>query len=87
MDDNLYDRPTDDAPPSEEHGDQPQESGSPSLLNKESWPDAKPGMTKTFKCLKVMENEIEIVASEEEGEPGEADAAQAPMPEEISMMA
>ena len=63
---NLYDRPAeDDAPPPEEHDQQGQ--GTPVLVNKEAWPEAKPGETRMFRVMKVMEKEIEGVFEEGEG--------------------
>jgi hypothetical protein len=78
MDDNLYDRPKEDeAPPTEEREQQGQ--GTPVLVNKEAWPDAKPGETRMFRVMKVMEQEIEGVF--EEGEGGEKEMP----PEEPAM--
>jgi hypothetical protein len=71
---NLYDKPEDKTPAtSEKEEESPKEqAGNPALINLEVWPDAKPGEVKTFRCLKVMEKEIEVVAEDDEqGEPSE----------------
>ena len=68
MDDNMFDRPQDDAPSAgdQEGGEEQsqEQSGQPQLINLEVWPDAKPGETKMFKCVKRMDKEIEVVAIE-----------------------
>jgi hypothetical protein len=78
MDDesNPYDRPPEDAMPEEgQEGDMPPHeeggSGTPALINLEVWPDAQPGAVKTFKCVKRMEKEIELVPVEEGEEHGD----------------
>jgi hypothetical protein len=66
---NLYDAPVEESPPPEQDGDEQtpsQGQGEPALLNREVWPDAQPGEVRTFRCLKVMDREIEVMAEDKE---------------------
>lgn len=80
---NLYDAPPEE-PTSNQDSEQPKEEQAGQLVNREVWPDAKPGESKTFRCLKVMDKELELVAEDGEEQGEEAP----PMPEggEDSMM-
>lgn len=82
---NYYDAPEDnDAPAHESEGSPEQEQGTPVLLNREAWPEAKPGETRTFRCVRVMEKEIEVMPEpEEEKEPREETEEE---PAEMGMM-
>jgi hypothetical protein len=55
----------------EQGEEQPQGEEQGQLINKEVWPDAKPGESRMFRCLKVMDKEIEVMAEEGDEMPQE----------------